>query len=166
VYKEVNEILPAETFDLVVISHVLEHTSHPQSFILQCTQQLVEGGVLFVEVPCKDYEHKNIVEPHLLFFDKAPLERLLINAGFVDIRLSYYGNTIADLKKGTSFSKRMVNKFRNAFLRAGILFPFAGKCSGLEGIDDSLERACVKPFKAHLEQSEPSWWLRAVAIKN
>ncbi len=166
VYKEVADIPYTELFDLVVISHVLEHTSQPEAFIKQCTQLLVAGGILFIEVPCNDYEHKEIVEPHLLFFDKVPLQRLLTNAGFADIRLSYHGNTITDLKKGISFSRRIVNKFRNALLRAGILFPFSFMAPGLEGVNDPLERACAKPFKAHLEQSEPSWWLRAVAIKN
>jgi 2-polyprenyl-3-methyl-5-hydroxy-6-metoxy-1,4-benzoquinol methylase len=63
-----------QRFDLVVISHVLEHTIDPVKFLTGCTQLLSPGGILFIEVPCKDYEHKEMDEPHLLFFDKEPME--------------------------------------------------------------------------------------------
>ena len=37
--------------------------------------------------------------------------------------------------------------------------------TGMESIEDSYERAIVKPFMAHIESSEPTWWLRAIASK-
>ena len=166
VYTDTKDIPPDHSFDLVVISHVLEHTSHPSEFIQACTAQLSSCGILFVEVPCKDYEHKPVVEPHLLFFDKKPMEWFLTKQGFDKIKLSYHGNTITDLKKPISLYNRIYSKARNFLLGKRILFPFSFAEKGLEGITDPLERACVKPFKAHIEQNEPSWWLRAIAIKN
>jgi SAM-dependent methyltransferase len=153
-------------FDLVVISHVLEHTIDPVKFLTGCTRLLSPGGILFVEVPCKDYEHKEMDEPHLLFFDKRPMELLLAETGFGKHKLSYHGNTITELKKNKPSYSRILRKFRHLFLRMGIFFPFAIKEEGLRGIDNPLERAMVKPFKAHREQTETAWWLRAVAIKN
>jgi SAM-dependent methyltransferase len=165
VYGEIEEIKD-RSFDLVVISHVLEHTSGPKKFLHSCTDLLSPGGILFIEVPCNDHEHKDTVEPHLLFFDKGPMKLLLEKTGFGHVQLSYHGNKITDLKKAPSVYKRLLDKFRNRLLGAGIVSPFSVMEPGMEGIHDPLERASVKPFKAHIEQSEPSWWLRAIAIKN
>ena len=165
-YQEINEIPKNLSFDLVVISHVLEHTSHPKEFLRDCTTLLSPKGILFIEVPCNDHEHKDTIEPHLLFFDKDPMQLLLTKTGFDHIGLTYHGNTINDLEKGISVYDRLFNKFRNALLTRGVIFLFSGIEPGLENVHDPLERASVKPFKAHIEQGEPSWWLRAVAIKN
>lgn len=161
-----NALEPGQRFELVVISHVLEHTIDPGKFLKDCTRLLSPGGILFIEVPCKDYEHKEIDEPHLLFFDKDPMDLLLSKTGFTDRKLSYHGNTIDELKKTKPSYSRILSKFRHLFLRMGIFFPFSIKEEGLYGIDNPLERAMVKPFKAHKEQAGPAWWLRAIAIKN
>jgi SAM-dependent methyltransferase len=166
VYAGIDQLPVDISFDLVVISHVLEHTSNPEAFIKEYTKRLLKGGILFVEVPCKDHEHKPIVEPHLLFFDKKPMKLFLSKLGFSQEKISYHGNKISDLKIPATFFQRVYNKGRNFLLGKGILFPFSSIEPGLEGIADPLGRACVKPFKAHVEQIEPSWWLRAVAIKN
>jgi SAM-dependent methyltransferase len=165
VYTNTKDLPVDQPFDLVVISHVLEHTSHPGDFIRECTRLLSPGGILFIEVPCKDYEHKPVVEPHLLFFDKEPMKLLLSKQGFDRIKLSYHGNTINELKKPLSFFSRLYNKARNFLTGRGILFPFSISERGLTEVDNLLERASVKPYRAHIEQTEPSWWLRATAIK-
>lgn len=166
VFLSIEEVPADREFDLVVISHVLEHTDNPDLFIDQCTRGLRKGGALFIEVPCNDYQHKPSVEPHLLFFDKEPMRFFLRKHGFTIGNISYYGNTIADLAKPTSYLEKMYSKARNLLLSRGVVFPFAGYEPGLEGLGNSLERACVKPFNAHKEQTEPSWWLRVIAIKN
>lgn len=166
IFANVNELPAAQEFDLVVISHVLEHTANPRAFINDCTKLLSNGGVLFIEVPCRDFEHKKLDEPHLLFFDKVSMELFLQRSGFDMIQTSYHGNTITDLKKSIPLYKKLIGKARNLLLRKGILFPFSGFEKGLEAVNDPLERACVKPFKAHIEQKQPSWWLRAICIKN
>ena len=76
-YEDLKQIPDQKHFDLVVISHVLEHTADPKVFIDDCTKLLSPGGILFIEVPCNDHQHKNTIEPHLLFFDKKPMELLL-----------------------------------------------------------------------------------------
>ena len=55
--------------DMVVISHVLEHVTNPADFLQFATSKLKKGGVLFIEVPCQDWKHKPLDEPHLLFSD-------------------------------------------------------------------------------------------------
>lgn len=163
VYGSMENIPADNRYDLMVISHVLEHTTDPTAFIHNCTRYLAPGGILFIEVPCRDFEHKAMDEPHLLFFDKEPMRALLEKCGVDHIRLSYHGNTIEALKKArrSPWSVRI----RNMFLKLGLTFLFSRKEKGMEQIADPLERAVIKPFKAHIEQDEPSWWLRVIAVK-
>jgi hypothetical protein len=147
-----------------VISHVLEHVPNPKEFLKSVTKNLKVGGVLFIEVPCKDYEHKSIIEPHLLFFDKEPMRLLLEGLMFDQIQVSYHGKEIGELKNISLFEKFKVY-IRSKLISIGLVKLFSKMDSGLEAVKDPLERAAVKPFKAHLENTNPSWWLRAVAVK-
>ncbi len=83
--------LPAASFDVVTIFHVLEHLTDPAAYLAKARELLRPGGLLVVEVPdhsgagfrllgvrhlCVDYPN------HLFFFTPEPLERLLAQAGF------------------------------------------------------------------------------------
>lgn len=150
--------------DLVVMSHVLEHVADPKGFLLDETQKLRKGGVLFLEVPCLDYMHKPIDEPHLLFFDKNPMHHLLSNAGFENIELAYFGQEIEGLSSESRFNPKWM-AVRSKLVGLGFLWPFGRKRKGMEAVLSPLERAAVAPFKAHVESKEPTWWLRAIAQK-
>jgi SAM-dependent methyltransferase len=154
----------AEQVDLVIMSHVLEHTSNPAEFIQEATSKLRLGGVLFIEVPCQDWAHKDLDEPHILFFEKKSLHRLLIDQGFIDVELGYFGKTIHKLKSQTPI-RALWDSLRSKMLAQGLVFPFARSRPGMESLIDPLERAVVAPFRAHEESEDPAWWLRAIAIK-
>jgi len=150
--------------DLVVMSHVLEHVSNPVKFLTDATRDLRKGGAVFIEVPCRDWEHKPIDEPHLLFFDKGPMNHLLGKLGFEDIQLGYYGQEIEQLRS-PSFLRNKLLALRSRLIAVGLIAPFARLRPGMEVLTDPLERAAVAPFKAHRETQEPAWWLRAIARK-
>ncbi len=151
--------------DAVVISHVLEHVNNPQAFLLNVTSKLKKGGILFIEVPCNDYEHKSLDEPHLLFFNKKPMKLLLEQLHFNNIYVSYHGKEISELKK-KSFINSLTEILRVKLISFGI-YNFSSKSEvGLESVKDPLERASVINFKAHIENDNPSWWLRAISIKS
>ncbi|MDG5747276.1 class I SAM-dependent methyltransferase [Qipengyuania sp. XHP0207] len=71
-------------FDLIVLSHVLEHFTDPVSLLRSAGQALTSGGVIIVEVP-NDLE--GIVplngpdEPHLTFMTEPTLRNLIQVAG-------------------------------------------------------------------------------------
>jgi SAM-dependent methyltransferase len=150
--------------DLVVISHVLEHMSNPIEFLKNATQNLHKGGVLFIEVPCRDWEHKPIDEPHLLFFDKSPMQHLLKHLGFEDLQMSYHGQEIEQLRSAPVWRTKLM-ALRSKLITLGLVAPFARIRPGMEALSDPLERAAVAPFKAHRETQKPAWWLRAIARK-
>ncbi|MCS6285299.1 MAG: class I SAM-dependent methyltransferase [Nitrospira sp.] len=156
---------PAEvTSDLVVMSHVLEHVSDPVNFVRTATQGLRSGGAIFIEVPCRDWEHKPLDEPHILFFDKKPMCRLLAHLGFRDVEVSYHGQLLSELNSRSALRTRLM-QLRTKLISLGLVAPFARQRLGMESLKDPLERAVVAPFKAHEESTEPAWWLRAVARK-
>jgi len=150
--------------DLVVMSHVLEHISNPSEFINNATRSLRKGGALFIEVPCRDWEHKPIDEPHLLFFDKGPMRHLLRHLGFEDIQVSYHGQEIERLRSASVWRSKLM-ALRSKLIDMGLVAPFARMRPGMEALTEPLERAAVKPFQAHCETQNPAWWLRAIARK-
>jgi SAM-dependent methyltransferase len=154
------ESVPAENtapFSLAIASHVLEHTSDPVAFVTTVSRLLGPGGTLFIEVPCRDYEFKRRHEPHLLFFDKQPLQRLLRILDFVDISTSYHGKELDRIKDTTTFAGRVRTRLAKL---SGRIFPPPRELSWLGTI---AERRIVAFYQAHLTKPEPSWWLRALA---
>ena len=162
------EIINLNSFDkkidLIIISHVLEHVSDPESFLINITKNLKKGGLIFIEVPCLDFKHKNVHEPHLLFFDKKPMRKLLNNLNYDHVKVSYHGRKISQLIN-KSIIKKIYNFIRYKLLSVGILWPFSVKKPGMDLINSKLERASVSFHEAHKENKVPSWWLRAIAIK-
>lgn len=152
------------TFDLVVLSHVLEHVSDPKEFLHSILEGLRPGGVIFIEVPCNDWQHKALDEPHLLFFDKKPMATLLESLGLRDMQLSYHGRLISDLQADRPL-RALAQKVRSRLIRNGVVFPFSRRRPGMTSLSKPLERAVIHPTQAHLEQDKPAWWLRALATK-
>jgi len=77
------------SFDLVIMSHVLEHLEDPFNTLKYIyTYFLAKGGYLYVDVPNNDYElqSKNAVRIapniHLFFFSGDGIKKKLINIGF------------------------------------------------------------------------------------
>jgi SAM-dependent methyltransferase len=78
-----------EKFDLVIMSHVLEHIGNPVETLRFVVDVLVrEGGFLYLDVPNRDYELRSVdsamvaPEIHLFFFDALGLVRILVDLGF------------------------------------------------------------------------------------
>ncbi len=149
-------------FDLLVMSHVLEHTSSPRAFLQQALQFLRPGGVLFVEVPCRDHEFKEIHESHLLFFDKPSMLRLIECLGLTDIQLSYHGKELHRLKWERRLWRRL---YRKSLSILGVLLLPARDDTELNTIDDVAIQKVIDSYEAHLTKEKPSWWLRALAAK-
>lgn len=158
---ESSDVVPA---DLVVMSHVLEHVPDPVGFVQSATQGLQSGGALFIEVPCRDWEHKALDEPHVLFFDKKPMRKFLADLGFVDIEVSYYGQQLGRLRSNSPLRAKLM-AIRGRLIKWGLIAPFSRIQPGMESVPAPLERAMVAPYQAHRESKEPAWWLRAVARK-
>jgi len=77
-------------YDLLVLSHVLEHIYDLNSFITELSKNISDNGLLYIEVPNADFyeEFTNICPlqeiniEHINFFSKYALNKLLISNGF------------------------------------------------------------------------------------
>ena len=95
-YKELSDLPADRKYDLVILSHVLEHMSSPHQFISDIMIHVKPGGYLFVELPNSDYRYKAIYESHLLFFTPASLRNMLGHHGKV-VDVSTVGQQAAKL---------------------------------------------------------------------
>jgi SAM-dependent methyltransferase len=146
-------------FGLLVMSHVLEHSQDPRDFIRAALDLMQPGGLLFIEIPCLDFEYKPVFDAHVLFFDKDSLGRLLADAGIVEYQLSYHGATINTLRRELSRPGRLFNRGLAQITREPEI---------VESVRHLLDAATwnvVAPFMPHVENERPSRWLRALAIK-
>jgi SAM-dependent methyltransferase len=140
------------TFELVIASNVLEHVVKPVDFLKQLGGLLTSSGKLFLEVPCRDFEFKDVWESHLLFFDKGPLRRALELAGFTVVDISYFGSPLSQLRPKTFWSR----------LFPGSKGDVPDWVLPTEDLDN-LQVDRVKAFEAHAVRSKPCRWLRAFA---
>lgn len=95
VLSDLAELTPDDAgFDLVVLSHVLEHVPDPVGFLRQLRPLLGAGGHLLVELPNVDdalvavyavpaYLEFSYQKAHLFYFSEATLRRALEAAGYV-----------------------------------------------------------------------------------
>ena len=79
-------------FDLIVLSHTLEHLKYPGNFLSNIGKYLSPDGVLYVEVPHRDDRHEIHGGLHFLFFDVTTLRLALEKYDFqvIDIKNMKY----------------------------------------------------------------------------
>jgi len=88
----VSDLSDAEgSFDLIVLSNILEHLNDPAGLLGEVAALLAVDGVVFVDVPCRDEQFKADVFPHVLFFDADALAGLLGSTGFEVLALTGFG---------------------------------------------------------------------------
>ena len=149
-------------FDVLILSHVLEHVTDPVDFLTSFTQKLNVGGHVFIEIPCMDWEHKNLDEPHLLFFDKPAMNKLLERLQLKKISIAYYGIPINDLVNPV---KKFLKRLRGFLWRNGIIYFHPEKRKLYNILNDKTQTEAVINFYPHKEQNSHAWWLRVIAKK-
>jgi SAM-dependent methyltransferase len=85
--------LPAEQFDLCVLSDVLEHVRAPLDFMREIHRVLKPGGTLFIATPSIDSWSARFMKQkwmefkaeHLIYFDRQTLQTALAKSGFREV---------------------------------------------------------------------------------
>ncbi len=106
VYKGTAEDIPheiaQEQFDMISMTHVLEHCINPDNAIQNIHSLLKPEGVFWCEVPncaCEHFKQLNICSEmfdaprHIHFFDEKSLTNILSKNGFSIEKVYYYGFT-------------------------------------------------------------------------
>jgi 2-polyprenyl-3-methyl-5-hydroxy-6-metoxy-1,4-benzoquinol methylase len=87
-HREIERVPAAPTFDLIILSHVLEHVRHPGRMLADCARALKPGAWLFVSVPNLDGlpQHRDWYyclngRAHLTAYSSAALQALCARVG-------------------------------------------------------------------------------------
>lgn len=90
----------SEPFDVVTVSHVIEHVHEPRQFVRSLYDNLKPGGLVWLATPnSKSVGHawygaawRGLEPPrHMVVFSARAVERVLEEAGFVDIEFKLRG---------------------------------------------------------------------------
>ena len=88
-------------FDVIIISHVLEHLINCRLVISSLRELLAEDGIIFIEVPnCEDLitlEHSVFTQPHLHHFTEKSLEFLFKSCGYEIIKSDIFFSHVVTL---------------------------------------------------------------------
>lgn len=106
--------LPFESrsFDVVTVSHVLEHVHEPRILLKECLRVLVPGGQLWLETPnVASAGHKVFgrawrdLDPprHLTIYSREALADVLKEAGFEKIRFRFHGRAASSVWRESRF---------------------------------------------------------------
>lgn len=88
--------LADRTYDIIIMSHVLEHFADPKALMAEVAAALNPGGVAIIEVPndVDGIERLNGPdEPHLTFFEQPTLRKLLEQSGLEVVTVEPAGPT-------------------------------------------------------------------------
>ena len=151
---EVNE----DSYDLVLLNQVLEHVPDPLEFIQSISRLLKDQGILYIDVPFKDYSFKPSVDSHILFWNLKSLSFLLERIGFKLIFCDTAGMT-HDKAKNYFNNTKLFDKIFDPWLYANKINQTMKKIGFSQPFDT------FKQFHAD-EYGGDRQWLRCVAQKN
>lgn len=151
-------------YDLIIISHVLEHIPDPRLFINLLRDKLSFRGHIFIDIPCRDYLYKQIDEPHVLFFDKRSLSYLLTSNGLIIKNLDYFGPNIPvrSLGRPLYYFKGIVRRlYAKLYEKLPAFQPFLNSLFNHPANTTSFLILTMPTKRSY----KPSWWIRCICYK-
>lgn len=140
-------------YDLMVMSHFLEHLRDPVEYLRAQRERLAPDGLLFLEVPHADHRFKDHHQPHLWFFETETLARSLEAAGFAVLRIETCGAPVGEIQLGRERARGLLRA-----LWRSVKNPARDARRAREPLREKLD--------PHLESyGGDRRWIRAVATK-
>lgn len=148
-------------FDYIRGSHVLEHMIEPRGFIELTYNKLKDGGQLLLQLPNisslgklfgKDSKYYSDIPRHIILFSTKSLKKILLEAGFTDIHVSYFSlfsdfrdNVVLFLgSRFKNFKDSLPDKLLSSLFFNFIFLPI-DLLAGLFGFGQTLTVIAVKP---------------------
>jgi 2-polyprenyl-3-methyl-5-hydroxy-6-metoxy-1,4-benzoquinol methylase len=115
-----------ETFDVIVMLHVIEHIPDPVKALIQLRNLIKPGGILVMETPRYDTiwfkvlkgRERSVIPGHLHYFTRKTLTEMAKNIGFELVELDSVGRTLTLDRLCYSISKVCNSKAISSSLTA------------------------------------------------
>ena len=104
-----------EHFDIIFMSHIIEHLKDPVSYIEHCSKLITSGGALIIETPIsgavaqaygENWRYLMPVE-HLNIFSEKALKKLLEKFGFIKVKDVTFGSGINSTSENQNDKRAM-----------------------------------------------------------
>lgn len=115
---KINAFNPTLKYNIIIMSHVLEHLEFPQNCIKNFLDNLESDGILFIEAPSETsnlYHFSYSVEPYITFFTLKILKNFIEKYFKHQLEIVYAGT--ADLVRTDNISAN-----QNIFCKIWISF--------------------------------------------
>ena len=107
---EFKKYKPDLQYDIILMSHVLEHLLNPQEIIQSMVNCLAPGGLLFIEIPneqAKVLRAVEKIEPHITFFNLNSLKNFIKKYSNNKLEIVYSGT--AGLTQANNYNQIKIN---------------------------------------------------------
>ena len=101
-------------FEIVALSHVLEHVNDPLDLLNKAKSYINNDGLIFIDVPNMDCNFKEDVFPHVLFFTEKSVAELFRKASMEVLFLAAFG--ISPDKSPLNKRAPLITKIRGKLL--------------------------------------------------
>ena len=110
-------------YEVIVLSHILEHLPRPGKMLGEVSSRLKEGGIVFIDVPHRDYLYKDDVFPHVLFFDAGSLKKLCEHNNLKVVSADCYGRDISESPLSRQNQKNFFSKMEKLLFKLRRILP-------------------------------------------
>jgi len=138
-------------FDLITLGEVLEHISEPILFLESLIELAKNGGHIYIDVPERDDTHKELFEPHTLFYSKESLLHLVEKINLKVVHVTGFGVKRGNWIFPKSLLHRGLCKIRELFNQAFVR----------ETENKKLQKHLFNLYKFDREGDE-GWWVRII----
>lgn len=127
-----------ESFDVIIMSEVIEHINNPEEELIKMFSLLRKGGLLYITTPnfncylryyLKEKYHIIEYPEHLSYYTMKTLNRVLVNTGFKKVKMETTGvsithftqsvNSTAEIDHSVSGDEKLRNLMeRNALMKS------------------------------------------------
>jgi 2-polyprenyl-3-methyl-5-hydroxy-6-metoxy-1,4-benzoquinol methylase len=93
-WKEITNL----KFNVIILSHILEHMTDPIEFALGLKSMLKKNGYFFIDIPNSDDLHVTQLESHLFVFNEKSLKRFIHEIDLTIVDFTILGQKLRKLK--------------------------------------------------------------------
>jgi len=140
IYEDIfDKVQISRKFDVVILSHLIEHIPAPVTFLCKVNSLMTENGLLVIETPNSDNYYQRYYDmeqndEHLFWYNSTNLISLLRETGFTeitaltydcgDIQLDWVINRLLLNRSSKTYTGHHSVKIGNRFVRRGVAFIF------------------------------------------